>query len=618
MTTIYEILRSSKGLEYKDSQIIKKSYLYIKPKIDKRAGALAGRSRVHGDVSPQVQDRIIDMLIEIGARYKLSYRDIAHLLLICKVESGFNPDAAAGTTTAAGLGQYTNAAVEEAAKVHISKKRLNFILDLSGDYRFDADHGAYGVVLSYMICKENSKEHFGNNYEKYLYIYHHQSWYFKPTQVNLSKPDVQAVLKIANKEILPHLDLLEKLLSQKTQMSFKLVTKDGEPHADQPYLAIVPARPIVKSAPATVQGASAATAKHVFGKTDSSGFSQSLEAPALSEVIFVILNKDYRDYLDVSPYNVPQMHTVAKNETLSRIAKDNGTTVAELQKLNNIADPNQIHEGQQLQMHEVDYLWRRPPLDLVKPHLMNALNINANSAECVIEHKRSHIVLPEGNEAQKTADAKNVVVIKSGTTSAQVAAQKKEKEVPHETKEADITKVVPKASSSIGGAVRDGLLFPLPILAGQDYHTGQRRFGANREKGRRHAGCDLYAPLGTEVRAMADGVVLECRIFYWETDAVVIDHGGFIVRYGEVMPRSASERAQFVGKTVKRGEPIGKVGHLIRPNGIPYPQSMLHLEIYKSSKSVKGASLSDQSRPPYERRSDLIDPTATLDKCVMS
>jgi len=617
MATIYEILRSQKGAEYKKDKIKKYSYLHKKPNIDKPAGALAGLSRIHGDVSPKVQDRIIDILIEIGARYKLSYRDIAHMLLMCKIESGFNPDAAAGTTSASGLGQFTEAGVEEAAKKHISKKRLDFTLDLSGDYRFDAERGAFGVLLSYMICKEKAKKHFHENYEKYLYIFHHEGWYFSPTAEHLAAQRVKDVRSIINKKILPFLDSLEKLLSQKTNLSFKLITKDEKPHANQPYIAIVPAAASAKKAPSAVQGAPTATAKHVFGKTDGAGLTQPLETSGLSEVVFVVLNQDYKDYLNVSSSNLPETHTVAKNETLSRIAEENHTTVAALQQLNNISDPNKIHEGQQLVVHGADYLWRRPPMELVQPHIMNALNINAGALECVIEHKRSHIVLPEGNEAQKSGGTENVVVIKSGTTSAQVAAQKKEKDVPHQTKEASITKDVPKASPGTGGAIRDGLLYPLPIPASESYKTGQRKFGANRDKGRRHGGCDLYAPLGTEVRAMADGVILQCYNFYWHTDAVEVDHGGFIVRYGEVKPRSDVERGKLVGKKVKRGETIGNVGQLIKDNGEKYSRTMLHLEIYSSDKDTLKDRLTNKNHPPYQRRSDLVDPAPTLDKCVM-
>jgi 2',3'-cyclic-nucleotide 2'-phosphodiesterase/3'-nucleotidase len=41
-------------------------------------------------------------------------------------------------------------------------------------------------------------------------------------------------------------------------------------------------------------------------------------------------------------------HIVVKGESLEKIAKTHGTTIAELQKLNRITDPKKLQIGQQL------------------------------------------------------------------------------------------------------------------------------------------------------------------------------------------------------------------------------------------------------------------------------
>jgi LysM repeat protein len=46
--------------------------------------------------------------------------------------------------------------------------------------------------------------------------------------------------------------------------------------------------------------------------------------------------------------DAPRVHIVVKGEALEKIAKQYGTTVAELQKLNNITDPKKLQIGQQL------------------------------------------------------------------------------------------------------------------------------------------------------------------------------------------------------------------------------------------------------------------------------
>ncbi|MDD2468420.1 MAG: transglycosylase SLT domain-containing protein, partial [Desulfuromonadaceae bacterium] len=78
---------------------------YLLP-IQMTPGRASGNSRRHGDASPEVQRKAIDTIIEAAKNHGLTNRETAHVLAIAFVESGFNPDAAAGTTTAAGLGQF--------------------------------------------------------------------------------------------------------------------------------------------------------------------------------------------------------------------------------------------------------------------------------------------------------------------------------------------------------------------------------------------------------------------------------------------------------------------------------------------------------------------------------
>lgn len=239
MTTLYERLFASKGKAYKESSIKQISWLKKKPEIDKPADKIAGNSRIWGDISHENQKRVIDLIIEIGTRYKLSYREIAHLLLIVKVESGFNPDAAAGTTSAAGLAQYTEDTIDEATKPIYSQKLLGFTINLEGENIFDAEKGALSALLSFLICKNKAKEHFPDEIENNIYLFHHEGWYFKPNKSSQERvPEVRSI--IANK-IISQLDEIEKLLKAKTQVQFSLSTSDGKPYANQPYAVVIPA-----------------------------------------------------------------------------------------------------------------------------------------------------------------------------------------------------------------------------------------------------------------------------------------------------------------------------------------------------------------------------------------
>ncbi len=149
-------------------------------------------------------------------------------------------------------------------------------------------------------------------------------------------------------------------------------------------------------------------------------------------------------------------------------------------------------------------------------------------------------------------------------------------------------------------------IFPQRTRPAQDYKSGAREFGARRSGGKRkHAGCDLKAPKGTEILAMADGKVIRGPYsFYSGTFALEVQHAnGMVVRYGEIdakVPKGIQ-----VGASVKQGQVIAFVGRLESGN------SMLHLEMYRGDKS---GPLSQNNSPPFMRRSDLVDPTPYLDQ----
>ncbi|UCH78376.1 MAG: M23 family metallopeptidase [Candidatus Coatesbacteria bacterium] len=101
-------------------------------------------------------------------------------------------------------------------------------------------------------------------------------------------------------------------------------------------------------------------------------------------------------------------------------------------------------------------------------------------------------------------------------------------------------------------------------------------FGARRWGGRIHGGLDLAAPVGTAVRAPAEGVVTAAGPYPYYGRVIFIDHGGgFTTRYGHLSSAEVKK-----GDRVERGDIVGRVGatglatgsHLhyeVRLNGIP-------------------------------------------------
>lgn len=142
----------------------------------------------------------------------------------------------------------------------------------------------------------------------------------------------------------------------------------------------------------------------------------------------------------------------------------------------------------------------------------------------------------------------------------------------------------------------------------ESYKTSPRNFGSGRSGGRKHGGCDLYAPVGTPIRAMAQGTIRTALYeFYGGTYALEIDHGTFVARYGEIQRTTAKDLK--VGATVSPGQVIAHVGKLNN-----YNRSMLHLELYAHTAT---GSLTNRGNPPYQRRADLFDPTTWLDAATV-
>jgi murein DD-endopeptidase MepM/ murein hydrolase activator NlpD len=204
---------------------------------------------------------------------------------------------------------------------------------------------------------------------------------------------------------------------------------------------------------------------------------------------------------------------------------------------------------------------------------------------------------------------------------------------------------------------KSNCLFPLPKeFQDKGYRADGRSFGYVRkdkkhpEKIRSHAGCDLYAQLGTPIYAVADGVILDYHFFYWKTFCLEVNHGEFSIVYGEVQPPAdpnklgiqvTKEVEQYIaeiekdekkglpnnlrkGSQVKRGDHIAFVGQLYQNNGsTPFEQTMLHFEKYSNKASgaftqVENTTdyINDIPKKPYKRRKDLEDPTDFLDNCV--
>ncbi len=146
---------TERGHAYDDDSVVRWSH--YKDPIDTSNGRSAGNSRVWGDAPPATQKAAIEALVNSSQDAGLNNRDTALVLAIARTESGFNPDAAAGTTSASGLGQF------------IDGTGLAYGLTNANRWAIGAQADAF--VQHFLENKALAKRR--GQGEEYIYKYHH-------------------------------------------------------------------------------------------------------------------------------------------------------------------------------------------------------------------------------------------------------------------------------------------------------------------------------------------------------------------------------------------------------------------------------------------------------------
>lgn len=196
---IYTNMVQPAGAAYRSNQI--ESWSHYREPIDE-SRPLHGQSRRWGDASPEVQSRVIDSLIESSREAGLTPRETAYVLAVARVESGFNPDAAAGTTSASGLGQF----IDRTGK-HYGLNNAN---------RFDVDAQSDALVAHFVDNRNLARDR--GQGEDYIYKYHHDG----PTKD-------YGGLGLSQRKVAPHLDEYEQFVNQR--LSQTQAQAPAQPHA---------------------------------------------------------------------------------------------------------------------------------------------------------------------------------------------------------------------------------------------------------------------------------------------------------------------------------------------------------------------------------------------------
>ena len=190
MPDIYQNMIQPRGAGYRSDQI--KPYSHYREPIDQTDGRLHGESRRWGDASPEVQSRVIDTLIESSREAGLSPRETALVLAIARVKSGFNPDAAAGTTSASGLGQFIDG--------------TGNAYQLNNGNRFDVEAQSDALVQHFIDNRQLAQRR--GQGEEYIYKYHHDG----PTRD-------YGGLGLAQSKVMPRLAEYEQFVNERLAQS---------------------------------------------------------------------------------------------------------------------------------------------------------------------------------------------------------------------------------------------------------------------------------------------------------------------------------------------------------------------------------------------------------------
>ena len=187
--------------QLKDNKSINNRSLYLKgpatryhDPIDKTPGRIQGNSRRWGDATIETKTEVIREIIRSAKDLNYSLEETAFALLVARLESGFNPDAAALGSTAAGVGQLV--------------ERTGIGVGLSPEDAFDYQQNTKAMLLYIKDRMEFVKKRYPDisteEQFKYTYAHYHDG--------NILQ---YGGLEISAKQIMPNFNRLISMLKAK-------------------------------------------------------------------------------------------------------------------------------------------------------------------------------------------------------------------------------------------------------------------------------------------------------------------------------------------------------------------------------------------------------------------
>lgn len=217
-----------------------------------RTKELSGTTRKGGDAPPEVQQKIVDIIIEEARKRRLNNRDIAYYIAIAKRESGFNPDAANAGSTASGIAQVTDTTAKK--------------YGINDSNRFDARASIQAGLGYFTAIKERITNDYGTSsglHEPLIYLLYHYGQFIHYNDRKGAKDPKPLSELMANqrysdsKSVVDEAERIEKILNDSHALRVQLTDIMGKPMAGRKVI-VVQKKP--KATPASSTGDTVSTA----------------------------------------------------------------------------------------------------------------------------------------------------------------------------------------------------------------------------------------------------------------------------------------------------------------------------------------------------------------------
>lgn len=221
---------------------------------------IRGNSRRGGDAPPEVQQKIIDIIIEEARKLKFNNRDIAYYIAIAKRESGFNPDAASASSTASGIAQVID--------------KTGTTLGINDANRFDARSSIKAGLNYFVLLKNSLTRKYGKTTGEYealiYYCYHYGEFSVNRKEVVNGQPQVKEPLPFStiignakyndSQMVVDEATRIEKILNGTHGLQIQLTDVLGKATAGRKVVVVQKiAKPVAKVAAPTAALAASST-----------------------------------------------------------------------------------------------------------------------------------------------------------------------------------------------------------------------------------------------------------------------------------------------------------------------------------------------------------------------